>query len=45
MSKMDGGQLVVKALLREGVKYIFSLSGGHIAPIYNASLDERGGRS
>ncbi len=40
MSKMDGGQLVVKALLREGVKYIFSLSGGHIAPIYNSSLDE-----
>jgi acetolactate synthase-1/2/3 large subunit len=40
MSKTDGGRLVVKALLREGVKYIFSLSGGHIAPIYNASLDE-----
>jgi acetolactate synthase-1/2/3 large subunit len=40
MSKMDGGQLVVKALRREGVKHIFSLSGGHIAPIYNASLDE-----
>ncbi len=40
MSKMDGGQLVVRALRKEGVKYIFSLSGGHIAPIYNASLDE-----
>jgi len=35
-----GGDLFVKALKREGVKYIFTLSGGHIAPIYNACYDE-----
>jgi len=35
-----GGDLFVKALKREGVRYIFTLSGGHIAPIYNACYDE-----
>lgn len=39
MGKLHGGQLVVDALLREGVKCIFSLSGGHINPIYEACLD------
>ena len=39
MSKLDGGQLVVKALEKEGVKYIFSLSGGHLLRIYNATLE------
>ena len=39
MAKLDGGQLVVKALQREGVKYIFSLSGGHLLRIYNATID------
>ncbi len=36
MSKTNGGKLVVDALKREGVEYIFSLSGGHINPIYEA---------
>jgi len=31
---------LVKALKREGVKYIFTLSGGHINPIYNSCIDE-----
>jgi acetolactate synthase-1/2/3 large subunit len=39
VGKLDGGQLVVKALEKEGVKYIFSLSGGHLLRIYNATLE------
>ena len=35
-----GGDLFVTALKREGVKHIFTLSGGHIAPIYNACCDQ-----
>ena len=31
-------ELVVKALERKGVEYIFTLSGGHIAPIYQHLL-------
>ena len=38
MGKVHGGQLVVDALKREGVEYIFSLSGGHINAIYEACL-------
>ncbi|MBW1710321.1 MAG: thiamine pyrophosphate-binding protein [Deltaproteobacteria bacterium] len=40
MGEVNGGHLVVRALKREGVEYIFSLSGGHIDPIYQACLDE-----
>jgi len=36
---VHGGHLVIKALKKEGVKYIFSLSGGHIDKIYDASID------
>jgi acetolactate synthase-1/2/3 large subunit len=39
MATVDGGRLVVDALKREGVEYIFSLSGGHINAIYQACLD------
>lgn len=39
MSKMDGGALAVEILKTENVSHIFSLSGGHINPIYNACLD------
>ena len=39
MATVDGGRLVVDALEREGVEYIFSLSGGHINAIYQACLD------
>ena len=39
MGKVNGGRLVVDALKREGVEYIFSLSGGHINTIYQACLD------
>ena len=34
MDKMIGGRLAAEALIERGVKYIFSISGGHITPIY-----------
>lgn len=38
-NKIHGGELVVRALKEEGVEVIFSLSGGHIAPIYDSCID------
>jgi len=35
---VTGGELVVRALEQKGVEYIFTLSGGHIAPIYQHLL-------
>ena len=40
MATVNGGDLFVKALKKEGVKYIFSLCGGHLNPIYNACISE-----
>ena len=40
-NSLSGGSLVAKSLLKEGVKYVFSICGGHINPIYKA-LDEEG---
>lgn len=34
MEKIIGGRLAAEALLARDVEYIFSLSGGHITPIY-----------
>ncbi|MDD5169296.1 MAG: thiamine pyrophosphate-binding protein [Syntrophales bacterium] len=34
MDKIIGGQLAAEALIERDVDYIFSLSGGHITPIY-----------
>ena len=31
---MTGGQIVAQALLEKQIEYIFTLSGGHITPIY-----------
>ena len=39
MSQLEGGELVVRVLKQEGVKYLFTLCGGSILPIYNACLD------
>ena len=39
-SPKHGGQLVAKALKSHGVKYIFTLCGGHISPILVASEQE-----
>lgn len=40
MAMVCGGDLFVRALKREGVKYIFTLCGDHIGSIYNACIDE-----
>ncbi|HEX2069838.1 MAG TPA: thiamine pyrophosphate-binding protein, partial [Actinomycetota bacterium] len=35
-----GGRLVAEMLKREGVQHLFTLSGGHIAAIYDGCVDE-----
>ena len=35
VTKIDGGTMVARALRAEGVRYLFTLSGGHIDLIYN----------
>ncbi|WP_052890609.1 acetolactate synthase [Thermogemmatispora carboxidivorans] len=40
MSITHGGWLVAKILKREGVEVVFTLSGGHIAAIYDGCLRE-----
>lgn len=37
MSQANGGQLFAEALHAQGVEHLFTLCGGHIAPIYLAS--------
>src|SRR5262249_42743142 len=37
---MHGGHLIAKALKAEGVSNLFTLSGGHIAPIYDGCVRE-----
>jgi acetolactate synthase-1/2/3 large subunit len=39
MEKMEGGRLVVEALKKEDVKFLFTLCGSSIDPIYDACLD------
>ncbi|HXZ86048.1 MAG TPA: thiamine pyrophosphate-binding protein [Myxococcota bacterium] len=36
MSALDGGELVARALAREGVRAVFGLGGGHIDPTWRA---------
>ena len=31
---MNGGQIIAQQLKAEGVKFLFTLCGGHISPIY-----------
>ncbi|WP_455464116.1 thiamine pyrophosphate-binding protein [Candidatus Hodarchaeum mangrovi] len=38
--KYSGGKLVAQSLAKENVKYIFTLSGGHINPIYKGLAEE-----
>src|SRR5258708_21975271 len=40
MGMIHGGWLVAKFLKREGVKVVFTLSGGHIAAIYDGCMRE-----
>src|SRR5688500_8556947 len=39
MAKMRGADLVAQSLARAGVTRVFSLSGNHIMPVYDAALD------
>jgi len=39
MEKIEGGRLVVEVLKKEDVKYLFTLCGSSIDPIYDACLD------
>ncbi len=39
MASIHGGQMVVNAFGKEGVKKVFSIGGGHISPIYDAIID------
>ena len=34
MEKVTGGQLVAQSLIERGIEYVFTISGGHITPIY-----------
>ena len=34
MGTISGGQLAAEALVEKGIDYVFTLSGGHITPIY-----------
>ena len=40
MAKITGGQMVGKFLAREGIKALFTLSGGHIMDIYAGCIEE-----
>jgi acetolactate synthase-1/2/3 large subunit len=37
---VSGGQIVAKMLKQEGIRHIFTISGGHIVDIYNGCIDE-----
>ncbi len=37
MEQVIGGRLAAEALIERGVEYVFTLSGGHITPIYQYS--------
>ena len=39
--KRNGGELVAEALKAHGVKFLFTLCGGHISPV-NVSADKLG---
>ena len=37
---LHGGKLAAKALKEAGVEVVFTLSGGHIMPLYDGCIDE-----
>ena len=41
MTQIRGADIVAQTLARAGVKHLFSLSGNHIMPLYDAALDAR----
>ncbi len=40
MASLHGGKLAAKALKEAGVEVVFTLSGGHIMPLYDGCIDE-----
>src|SRR5512140_3071196 len=40
MAKVTGGQLVARFAKQEGIRALFTLSGGHIMDIYNGCAEE-----
>jgi acetolactate synthase-1/2/3 large subunit len=40
MAELHGGQLIARQLKKEGVEYLFTLSGGHISPTYDGAINE-----
>jgi len=40
MAQIHGGRVVAKAFRAEDVRYVFTLCGGHVMPIYDGCLDE-----
>lgn len=40
MAKLNGGDIIMKAVRREGVENVFALSGDHVQAIFDACLDE-----
>jgi acetolactate synthase-1/2/3 large subunit len=40
MAELHGGQLIARQLKKEGVRYLFTLSGGHISPTYDGCVKE-----
>ncbi len=41
MANLRGADIVAQTLARAGVQHLFSLSGNHIMPVYDAALDVR----
>lgn len=39
MASIRGADALARALARAGVKHVFSLSGNHVMPVYDAALD------
>jgi acetolactate synthase I/II/III large subunit len=37
---ISGGQIVAKMLKQEGIRHVFTISGGHIVDTYNGCIDE-----
>ena len=40
MAKIHGGQIIARALLKENVDVVFTLTGGHIVPILDGCVQE-----
>lgn len=41
MAALRGADILARALARAGVRHLFSLSGNHIMPVYDAALEAR----